>query len=303
MIHFMNHDHIGSLWQCQMSQKSHATNESNLVFFKCVYISYLHDWRSHFQGFPGVVGTLSHTAVQTITCRIVFRLDIYKWFCRGSICSPVACRLLEFCSGDLILVSGSLTWPPKKLRLSLKFVWIFQCWLQGLVLGIPDFMPWQSNLATEYKCLNHTLGFVAPRITECNSILGELLLYFIIIRISVKFHLCKDSSIGTRMDFRSRPVFAVLFSVPCNSFYSNAGKENLIHQVKTTYHYFNTGRVTVEMENHHGECCVCKHLSFRCLDEHGTPKASHPDQTLKLSPKNNSFYQPAKGTHTGDIPC
>ena len=28
-IHFMNHDYIGSFWQCQMSQKAHSQTELN----------------------------------------------------------------------------------------------------------------------------------------------------------------------------------------------------------------------------------------------------------------------------------
>ena len=55
--------------------------------------------------------------------------------------SFVARRLPEICSDylvRLVLLIDSLTWQPQNLRLSLKFVSKFQCWLRGLAPGLPD---------------------------------------------------------------------------------------------------------------------------------------------------------------------
>ena len=75
----------------------------------------------------------------------------------------------ESSSGYLILVVGSLTWLPRNLRLSLKFLWIFQCWLPGLAFGLPDYaivaQPGHQrkilNSCTETSCLTSvSVGFI-----------------------------------------------------------------------------------------------------------------------------------------------
>lgn len=48
-------------------------------------------------------------------------------------CKMLAHKLPEICWCHLIFVGGSPNWLP--LRLSLKYVWKFQCWIQDLCFG------------------------------------------------------------------------------------------------------------------------------------------------------------------------
>ena len=65
---------------------------------------------------------------------------------------------VEACPGYLILVAGSPTWLPRNLKLSLKFVWKFQCWLLGSFAWATQFYSLVARPDYQTKILKSYTG-------------------------------------------------------------------------------------------------------------------------------------------------